>query len=310
MLSEHPRFEEALRSIDAGDLSRVEELLEAHPDLVSARASTAEPPYDGYFHGATLLHHVAGNPVRGELPERIVEIAEALLRAGSDPNAGCGGGPSQPATGGGTVLHLVATGRQAHVQGFAERLIDLFLGHGAELDREGGLFGSLYHTVEHRGQREVARLLHERGVRADLPTAAGLGHVELVDAFFREDGGLREGADDVWRRSVRDGEEASDAEILSDALLAASVNGWPEVVALLRERGADPNRLRRWGPFPITALHGAAWAGWPEVVLLLLELGSDPSVREPTYEGTALDWARHAGREEAVAVFLRSGLGI
>ncbi len=303
MLSGHPHFAEALLAVDAGDVPGLETLLAAHPDLVSARVSSTEPPYDGYFHRATLLHHVAGNPVRGELPDSVVTIARALLRAGADPDAGCGGGPSQPTTGGGTVLGLVATGRLAHEQGFTERLIDLLLEHGARLDPDGGLFGSLYHTVEHQGQREVAAMLHRRGVRADLPTAAGLGRLDLVATFFDDDGGLLPGADEIWRRTVRGGADASDDEVLSDALLAASVNGWPEVVSWLHEKGADPARLRHWGPFPVAPLHGAAWAGWPEVVRLLLELGADPTAREPTYGGAPVDWARHAHRDDVVDLF-------
>jgi ankyrin repeat protein len=301
-------FGDALDAVDKGDVQRLERILSSAPDLVHARATSVEPPYDGYFHGATLLHHVAGNPVRGELSDSIVEVAQVLLRSGADPQALCGGGPSQPETGGGTVLQLLASGRQAHVQGFTERLIDLLLEHGARLDTEGGLFAALYHTVEHRGQREVAAMLHERGVRADLPTAAGLGRLDLVRTFFDDGGSLVEGADDVWRRTVRAGATASDDEILADALLAASVNGWDEVVSFLLDRRADVNGVRPWGPFPVTPLHGAAWAGWPRVVTLLVGRGADPALREPTHGGTALDWARHAGRDEAIEAFRRLGV--
>jgi hypothetical protein len=33
----------------------------------------------GYFAGATLLYHVAGNPDRGPLPENILDIARVLV---------------------------------------------------------------------------------------------------------------------------------------------------------------------------------------------------------------------------------------
>ncbi len=273
-----------------------------------ARSTAVDPPYDGYFHGATLLHHVAGNPVRGPLPPTIADVAALLLRAGADPNAGCGGGPAQPGSAGATPLDLVVTGRQAHVQGLTERLVDALLDGGATLDPDGGMFGTLYHTVEHRGQREVARMLHERGVRADLPTAAGLGRLDLVRSFFDEHGTPVEGAAEIWARTAPGPAPRDDHEVLADALVCSSVNGWPEIVSFLLDRGAPVDRLRRWGPFPVTPLHGAAWAGWPEVVELLLERGADPSAREPTHDGTPLDWARHAGRDEAIEAFRRAGV--
>ncbi len=303
MEADHPRFEDALAAVDAGDVEALKHLLSEFPDLVHARVTGTEAPfYDGYFHGATLLHHVAGNPIRGELPDPVVEVARALLEAGADPNAGCGGGPNQPTTAGGTVLGLVVTGAQAHIQGYTEPLIDLLLDHGAELDRSQGMFGTLYHTVEHQGQREVARMLYDRGVEADLPTAAGLGRLDLVRSFFEDDGSLVEGADRIWRDAPGDGTPGTREDVLADALLAACVNGWPEVVVELLGRGAPIDAVRKWGPFPVTPLHGAAWAGWPDLVTLLLERGADATVREPTYGGTPLGWAQHVDRPECVAV--------
>lgn len=307
MTADHDLFPAALAAVDAGDLQRLGELLARAPELVHARSTSIEPPYDGYFHGATLLHHVAGNPIRGELPENVVEVARALLEAGADVDAGCGGGPTQPGTSGGTVLGLVTSGAQAHIQGRTEALIDALLEHGATLDRRGGMFGTLYHTVEHRGQREVAQMLHRRGVEADLPTAAGLGRVDLMSRFV-VDGAPTDGADDIWRRSARGGREAGPGEIMADALLAASVNGWPEAVEWLIARAAPLDLLRPWGSFSVTPLHGAAWAGWPDVVRLLLERGADATVREPSFDGTPLVWAAHANRKETVDVFLLAGI--
>ena len=61
----HPRFDDAVAVIDAGDLESLRRLIDAEPDLVHARTHL-KPPFD-YFTGATLLHHVAGNPDRGRL---------------------------------------------------------------------------------------------------------------------------------------------------------------------------------------------------------------------------------------------------
>ena len=61
--------------------------------------------------------------------------------------------------------------------------------------------------------------------------------------------------------------------------------------------------VRSWGPFDVTPLHGAGWAGWPDVVTLLIERGADRSIRDPTHDGTPRDWAHFAGHAEAVAAF-------
>jgi hypothetical protein len=193
------------------------------------------------------------------------------------------------------------------VLGHTEGLIDVLLEHGATLDPDGGMWGTIYHTVEHRGQREVAHILHARGVRADLPIAAALGSVELVDSFLGPDG-PRPGADEIWSPTVRGGTRLSAADLLADALLAAAVSGYPAVVTRLLDAGAPLDVLRAWGPFPVTPLHGAAWAGWPEVVTLLLERGADPTEREPTYVATPRSWAEHCARAAAVAAFERAGV--
>lgn len=79
-----------------------------------------------------------------------------------------------------------------------------------------------------------------------------------------------------------------------------------DVVRLLVGRGVDVNASPpgsfRTGP----ALHTAAMQGQVEVAALLLAHGADPRIRDARYQGTALDWTRHAPRRrtaqaEAVA---------
>jgi Ankyrin repeats (many copies) len=49
-----------------------------------------------------------------------------------------------------------------------------------------------------------------------------------------------------------------------------------------------------------TPLHNAAWKGNLGMVKVLLELGADPGLRDPTYDGTPLDWAAHNQQEHVV----------
>ena len=122
----HPRFAEALEAFDAGDVVRLKALLASDPSLVHARTNL-DPPY-GYFTGATLLHHVAGNPGRDRpLPANVVDEARVLLLAGADPHAQTlGPSPSSSTSSvGSSTMGLVVTSKQASDMDVSGPLIDL-----------------------------------------------------------------------------------------------------------------------------------------------------------------------------------------
>lgn len=290
----------AIEALDAGDAGRLATLIEADPGLVHRRVATTEPPYEGYFAGATLLHHVAGNPRREpDMPSNAPELARLLLEAGAEVDAECGGGPVQPDSRG-TVLGLVASSGQAAERGLAEPLIDLLLEHGADLNGGNGgcLFTALYHTVECWRQRDVARALYERGAEVDLGYAAGLGDVARMETYFQDDGSL---AQDAYVRFRPAPIEAPTREgILLDALLFACANGRAEAARWLIERGAQVDGWMRFGPWVVTPLHAVAWAGWPELVPLLLESGADLNVRDPEHQSSPPGWAAFCKRAETL----------
>ena len=74
---------------------------------------------------------------------------------------------------------------------------------------------------------------------------------------------------------------------LDTPLHMASFNGHCEVVQLLLNKGADPNKTNRYGSTP---LHRASSSGHKEVVLLLLEGGADRDVTN-NFGSTPLDFA-------------------
>ena len=134
-IERNPRFDDALAALDAGNVEQLRELLTSDPSLAHARTNL-EPPY-GYFTGATLLHHVAGNPGRDTpLPANIIEIARLLLDAGAEANVlTLGPSPSNsPLTRGATTMGLVVTSKQASDTDVTGPLIDLLLERGATLD--------------------------------------------------------------------------------------------------------------------------------------------------------------------------------
>jgi len=68
-------IDEALSALLSGDVSALARLVDRDPSLVRARVASDAGHYCGYFHGATLLHHVAGNPTIAPLPPGIVDVA-------------------------------------------------------------------------------------------------------------------------------------------------------------------------------------------------------------------------------------------
>jgi ankyrin repeat protein len=301
-------FRRALAALDSGDVVGLRDMLAASPELVRARAEVEDgftEHDEGYFHRATLLHHVAGNPNRCPMPGNAMELARVLLDAGAEVDATCGGGPSQPQSAGGTTLGLVMSSAAAVQSGQAGPLIDLLLERGARAGVEDGglLWLALYHTVECRRQLEAAEHLRERGAAVDLCLAAGLGELGTVKGYFLPDGSLSGDAAALWRPRRRNGPEPQGEDVLAEALACACANGREQVASFLLDHGARADAWTRYGPHVVTPLHVAAWAGWPGTCRLLLERGADPALRDPRYHGTPLAWAAYCGRRDCVAVF-------
>ncbi|MFY0571555.1 ankyrin repeat domain-containing protein [Archangium lansingense] len=288
----------ALDELYAGDAVSLERLLRANPALLHARVTSAEGPYCGYFHQATLLHHVAGNPLIRPLPVTTTELARLILELGAEVDAATQPGPAQPDDIGWSTLGLVATSDATRSAGHQRPLLELLLAYGANIDfRNGGpLVGALYY-----GEAEAARFLVEHGARYDLVTAAGLGRVELMARFVRDDGTLTPDAHALVHYSqVRD-RPASRADILGLALIFASMGGNRDAAAWLLDRGAS---VQARPPFDhaATPLHWAALRGHAEVASLLLDRGADRTVRDTSFDATPQGWAEHAGHQAVAAL--------
>jgi len=280
-------FDDALSALYAGDVARLRALISAEPLLLHLRAE-ATPPL-GYFSGATLLHHVAGNPgwndMRG-FGAATVAIAAALLDGGADPEATTLGPPAS------TTMGLVLTSRQASLADLSGALIDVLRGHGATLDlaTPGVLDAPLSNHAP-----QAARAMIALGAPVDLCAAAALGDLARVEAAFDGRGQLLER---IWRHGC----ELPAREAIGLALLFAYVNRQLHIVDALFERDGDWNAI---GVLNGTALHRAAWAGDLDMVQRLVARGADPSDRRNPYTATAFGWAVH-NRQTAIADWLRA----
>ena len=70
------------------------------------------------------------------------------------------------------------------------------------------------------------------------------------------------------------------------------------------ELGIDINSMEPGTGYDRAPLHNAAGWGGLGMVKLLLELGADPYLRDLTYGGTAIAWARHSQQREVIDYLL------
>ncbi len=116
--------------------------------------------------------------------------------------------------------------------------------------------------AEHRGHAAVAGYLLGRGARYDLTAACVLGDIRRVKTLLDDD---RDAAGRLGSCS-------------QSPLYYAAMCGHEEIVKLLLERGADPNRPERDAPRG-KALFEACAVNRRAIVKLLLEHGADPNAQ-------------------------------
>ena len=263
---EDPDFRRAVALIDAGDVTGLTAWLDAHPGLVTRRVRFEE---GGYFGEPPLLAFIAENPVRhgGEMPARVVEVAEALLEAGA----------AEDAAGVSYALALVASGRVPRETGVQSALIRLLAGFGGDLD--AAMTGAIAH-----GEMQAVDTLLDCGAERTLPVAAALG-------------------DEAEVRGLLPIASASERHL---AVAHAAFLGRVEALRVLLDHGEEASRYSPDGAHGhSTPLHQAAHAGYLEAVKVLVEYGARQDLRDKLFDGTPLDWAEHAGQAE-VAAYLRS----
>lgn len=253
-------FESAAEALFSGDATALGALLKEEPGLVKMRSMRR--------HHATLLHYVGANGVeyyRAQYPKNAVELLKLLLDAGADLNA-----TADMYGGGCTPLGLVATSVHPTRAGVMYPLLGVLLDGGASMDLPGiaGNAQGIVNGCLANGRPEAADFLARRGAMLNLEGAAGVGRLDVVRSFFKEDGSLNEGA---TRRDLDRG------------FIWASEWGQTAVVEYLLDKGVDPSSVMNG----MNSLHWAVIGGHLDTIKLLIDQGvSLESVNE--FGGTAL----------------------
>lgn len=295
--AEHPAFELAVAAIDAGDVTRLQALLQQHPGLARTRGYLGDLYPLPDQQGATLLHLLAGS-VRARLPDNVAELARTLMAAGADANAKTSSGQS--------MLELVVVSEQLEWSDGRQLLIALLLSHGAQSTPTmywQALVGRLGWEPWGPDHFDLARELYDAGLPLDLPFAAALGMLDEMQSYFVADGTLLPSANTQYRPNG--GDERSEQQILNEALGYAAFAGQIEAARFLLQRGAQIN-AQPVGHYDDnkgqTPLHRAVDYNNHEMVDFLLTHGADPMIKDNEWEGTPLDWAWGPKRAESRAL--------
>ncbi|KAJ6607607.1 ankyrin repeat-containing domain protein [Mycena sp. CBHHK59/15] len=176
--------------------------------------------------------------------------------------------------------------------------VRLLLEKGADVNAQGGAYGSALQATSYRGTIEIVGLLLEKG--ADVNAQGGVFGSALQAASY---GGNTEIMDLLLTKGA---DINAQGGAYGSAFQAASYRGNTEIMDLLLEKGADINA--QGGEYG-SALQTASWFGNTEIVGLLLEKGVDINAQGGEY-GSALQAASHFGRTEFVGLFLEKGADI
>ena len=286
--ADHGAFYQAVQAIDAGDSETLQKLLAEYPELTTARGYFDEYYEYPHFRGATLLHHLAGEPQRVPLPENAVELAAALLSAGADPNAATYDSI--------TVLDMFIESDQLEWAESKPEMIRLLATNGVDVNRNRG---QILWDALREGDLDLARMLVAAGADVDLRFAAGVNRVDLMAEFFDSKGQLKEGVGHLYHP---DPDTVLTAEqIVVEALNYAAYCGALEAAEFLLDRGADVNGYASG----FTPLHRTVLADQLEIAQLLLARGADPLLKDRRFDVPPYGWANFMNTSEALKELLK-----
>uniref|UniRef100_A0A0B7JWZ5 NACHT domain-containing protein n=1 Tax=Bionectria ochroleuca TaxID=29856 RepID=A0A0B7JWZ5_BIOOC len=164
------------------------------------------------------------------------------------------GDPGHPT---GSRLYYVCLGGLLRV---ARELVN----KGADINAQGGEYGSTLQAASYRGHSEIVKLLLDKG--ADINAQGGYFGSALQAASYK-------GYSEIIKLLLDKGADVNaQGGEYGNALQAASLKGDNEIVKLLLDKGADVNA--QGGEYG-NALQAASYRGYSEIIKLLLDKGAD-----------------------------------
>ncbi|KAI9703722.1 MAG: hypothetical protein M1836_007492 [Candelina mexicana] len=196
---------------------------------------------------------------------------------------------------------LYGTALQAASGEGDNEIVQQLLDAGADVNAQGGLYGTALQAASREGDNEIVQQLLDAG--ADVNAQGGEYHTALQAAS-------REGHNEIVQQLLEAGADvnAQGGKLCYTALQAASREGHNEIVQQLLEAGADVNA--QGGKLCYTALQAASRAGHNEIVQQLLEAGADVNAQGGKLYYTALQAASEKGHGQIVQQLLEAGADV
>lgn len=192
------------------------------------------------------------------------KFARALLEAGCSPE------PGGPMAGEPRVSPLHQATRHGHIA-----IMEALLSHGADTSFTTLRGRSILFTAIYSGQHEVFNTLFEKG----KVNVAGVDEFDMTPLCFAASWGLTAAIKSLLRIGAdpNDDKDLTSKDIGWLPLVDCCCKGRTESVRILLDSDADPNQPGPEGEN--TALRYAAISGYPHIVRMLLEKGADPNHR-------------------------------
>jgi ankyrin repeat protein len=184
---------------------------------------------------------------------------------------------------------------QAASVGGHEKVIQMLLNVGAEVNAQGGHFGNALQAASEGGHEKVVQMLLDVGADVNaqggqygnaLQAASGSGHEKVVQMLL-----------DVGAEVNAQGGQ------YGNALQAASVRGHEKVIQMLLDVGAEVNAQ---GGYYGNSLQAASGSGHEKVVQMLLDVGADVNAQGGQY-GNSLQVASVRVHEKVIQMLLDVG---
>lgn len=208
----------------AGDVEAVQQLIDEHPELATARVVSGGGE-------RTLLHLFADFPGMRPHPREMVAV---LTGAGADVNAPYIGESHSE-----TALHWAASNDDV-------ALIDALLDAGADLEAPGAVTGGGTPIADATafGQWQAADRLLARGARANLFQAAALGLNDRLTEELAASPGPEDITQAFWG-ACHGGRQSTASQLLSHGADRNWV-GYDDLTAVDAAQRSGANRLAAW----------------------------------------------------------------
>ncbi|KAJ7019718.1 ankyrin repeat-containing domain protein [Mycena alexandri] len=211
------------------------------------------------------------------------------------------------------------------------QMTQLLIEHGANVNAQGGYFGSALQAASVRGHINIVQLLIEQGANVNaqggvynsaLQAASFNGHKHMV-CFLIEQGANVNLQGGVYHNALQAASYFGHENIVQllieqganinaeggeyhNALQAASLEGHINVVQLLIDHGANVNAQGREYD---SALQAASIGGHETIVQLLIEHGANVNAQGGEY-GNTLQAASYWGHENIVQLLIEHGANV